>query len=759
MSSEYSSHRSVEHVDGDQRQKETQPEKAARFIERFIRTHVIARHESLPATEEALLAKMYSKKSAAEKASELYQKMIVYLESVQTIKGEEQNPSEKSFNPRLISRIKILLSDPEVVALLPSTYGQARVEKKSVRGPGLFKDWQTLMSGISEKKKTLDGIRRRLFQNDFKTPDDLTEAKHTIVELKEEIEEDSEAQRSIERLKDREHTSENTDALAMIEYEKALEHNRQFNEEGFVWLPSREEIDRRAMQVLESGNPQQTRKGVFLISEPGTGKTGQIRAIASRLTGMDQVKVSCGPRIGDPQLLGKERVFPNAESIEEGTFTDYRETVSAAWTGYNYSYESRPVRSHAQVLEFDEITKAFDNDTFFTRLKGFFALKDGDTMFGTDKPVLPGRVIFGSGNVGGHHGNKPIPPALEREFEIIPVDYVEMSKDNPEGYEYMYKVLLQKGAMPTLREGEIPPAYKKREFALEEQKKLPDGRKILAIDEMIPEPTSPEHGFLYRLSYAVKAVQNSYMARGGENPYIDYTKRDLLRINDQGAISDTGNQLIVGTTITLNEVGGWMTGYLEACNKKEPPTLTEWLQTKLEEKINAKHEDKEKLRAIFNHFHLLDKVPRASILKPLTPKQIGYLSPRVPRPLYVEAPVVEVKPPDEPKEGEKKPELYTTTEVGLEDGSNVLVRKGDTSIATKVTSTLAVGVKTRFAIDGSEYSFAGTLEDGNKPVGSLLTEPDLHKIFSPEEVEKGIVQYSFQKLEKDIETLCRMTST
>ena len=144
----------------------------------------------------------------------------------------------------------------------------------------------------------------------------------------------------------------------------------------------------------------------------------------------------------------------------------------------------------------------------------------------------------------------------------------------------------------------------------------------------------------------------------------------------------------------------------------------------------------------------------------MTPKKIGYLSPRVPRPLHVETPAPEeAAEPVEQKDGKKPTELYTTIEVTLEDGSNARIRKGEQSLRTKVSSELAVGTKTRFTVAGSDYSFAGTLEEGNKPVGSFLAEPDLHKIFTSEEVEKGIIDHSFRKLEKDVESLCAMTRT
>lgn len=751
---------------------ESEQEKRARLISHYIETQIIGKNKSLDQTEEKILAEKYNNKSVAEKALELYQKMTVYTqtsrEQNKTIEKSETNVP--AINSRLISRIKILYSDPAVCALMSATYGEARVERKAFRTAGLTKDWLILEESKRSDRQQLDNLSRQLFQEKILGADNIEEAKTNIVELRENMEENGKVQTGIETLSGYEKTAENTDAAALIEYEKLNEYNRQLEEENFVWLPSREEIDTKAMKVIESGNPKQTRKGIFFISEPGSGKTEQIRAIAKRLTGIEHAKISCGPRMGDPQLLGKEKVFPGATKIEEGTFTDFRDTVSAAWTGYDYSYQKEPTRLSSQVVELDEMPKAFDNETFFTRLKGFFAIKDGDKMPGTDKLVLPGRVVFGSGNVGVHHGNKPVPPALEREIEVIPVDYAEMSVENPELYEFMLACLIKEGTMSPVTDKDLPPAYKKNDLPENEREVLSDGSVVIAKDELIEDPTNKEHGFLYRLAFAVKAVQNSYMARGGENPYIDYTKRELLRskVDDNGNeyIAETGDPVILGTTITLNDLNGWMRGYLEKIQKKNAPTLTDWLQEKLEEKINAKYEDKDKIRAIFDHFHLLDKITDKNMAKPLTPKEIGYLSPRVPRPLYMEKPVTaEVAEMQAPRSEKKEIKEYETNQVLLEDGSRILIKnneliipKGQFDLEKEQLVPLEVAPGEKFIVGGESFVFAGVAEDKKspyhgQPIGQFSSGEKLYKVFNLVELDTGRLEEFKNTSEKDLENL------
>jgi len=769
----------MENLEKESRARETEnktvQEKKARLILRYINKKIIEGNKLADKERETKIKEHYKGKSPREKADELHRKVIVYMlheqkrkEMIEKETKEEENKHKTpdEINPSLISRIKILANDPEVQRLLPDTYGQARVDQKMFGASEIAKDWHSLEESVAKNTKALAKIKQDLFQENIQGDDDIDEARSEIVELGDDIEEDKGAQDGITELVGYERTSLNTDNVAMLHYEKLKKYREQLDN-GFVWLPSREEINEKAMRVIESGNPKQTRKGVFFISEPGSGKTEQIRAISEYLTGMERVKISCGPKTGESQLLGQGKVFPGATKVEEGTFTDFTRSASGAWTGYDYSYDDKPTRDHSQVVELDEMPRAFENETFFVALKGFFAIKDGDIMPGTNKKVLPGRVMIGSGNMGQHHGPKTFPPALEREFIVIPVDYPEMDKSNPELYEFMLTTLMEEGVIRAPKK-ELSPAYQKREIPEDERKILSDGSIVVAKKEIIDDPTNKEHGFLYRLAYAIKAVQNSYMARGEENSYIDYRDRELLRSkrgnNDTKFVSDTGKEIILGTTITLNDIIGWAVGYNKETKKKSAQTLSEYLQSKLLEKIEEKYEDSEELRAIFSHFHLLDEVSVDYNAKPITPKEIGYLSPRVPRPVYVEKSQIQ----EQGVEGlgteiiNKKVEEYETKEVILEDGVRVLVRvqeltleDGSFDLETESLVTLTVDKGRKIRIGNKDFVFTGIIEDKNSehngsPIVKSSNE-DLYSIFSKKEIDSGIFSHDSSKVIEDIE--------
>jgi hypothetical protein len=132
--------------------------------------------------------------------------------------------------------------------------------------------------------------------------------------------------------------------------------------------------------------------------------------------------------------------------------------------------------------------------------------------------------------------------------------------------------------------------------------------------------------------------------------------------------------------------------------------------------------------------------------KPLTPKEIGYLSPRVPRPWHIEAPApVEideeegVSPAEEPT---APPEVYETNEVMLEGGNRVLIRAQECNI-----DGLPIRVGSRMMVSGKDVKYAGMVEDKNhpdngKPVGEFVEERGLFTVFSTEtkgDFERGLL--------------------
>lgn len=701
---------------------------------RYINS-LISKYESSGEERESQIARVWADKSAKEKADELYDAILSLSLAKNEHAEEKQEEVGEKFKPSasLISRIKVLISDQAVRDILPETFGRARIEQKEIKSSEISKDWHSLEEKIESRQQDLWQKEGDLIQKRVNRVDELKELKSEVEELSEILEEDKRAQGGLETLSGLPKTPENTDTVAMLNYEKFLRYRSELDE-GFVWLPSRTEIANEAMKIFREGSPEATKLGVWFISEPGTGKTELIRAASKKLTGMDRVKIDCGPRTGDKEFFGEQKVFPNAENPEEATYYDFHDTITSAWTGYDFSYQKEPARQNAQVVELDEMPKLFDNEVAFSKIKNLFSLRDGDTMNG--KQVLPGRMIFGSGNVGSHHNNKQIPPALERHFKVIPVDYPEMSKENPELYEFMISALIEKGSFTATKE-EVSPYFKEIELTEKDQEVLEDGSVVVGKQELLEDATSKKHGFLYRLAHAIKSVQNAYMARGGENDFIDYTKRDRLRTktdeNGNEFISGSGEPLTVSTTITLQDLTGWINGYKTQLARKDSLSLTEYMQVKLKEKIDEKYSESSKLKAIFEHFGLLDEGYRRNLNSlPLTPKDIGYLSPRVPRPLKIE------KFKNEEGQNGNFAEKENSREVAEKELVDILLENGERHLL-KVTDFENISVGQKIKIGDDILIFSGASSKDNSPVVKFANE-DLYKIISVEELNIGILE-------------------
>lgn len=206
-------------------------------------------------------------------------------------------------------------------------------------------------------------------------------------------------------------------------------------------------------------------------------------------------------------------------------------------------------------------------------------------------------------------------------------------------------------------------------------------------------------------------------------------------------------------------------------------TLTEWLNFKIKTYLEqADKGDRQGLETLFKHFCFLDKsvTPDLAAAKPLTPKEIGYLSPRVPRPVYAERPVTteaEAQMP-RPETGEIK--KHETAEAMLPDGAWVkrticpfTLPDGTFDVETKKLVPLEVAVGTRFMVKGESFIFAGVVKDESspyhgKPIAQLASGEKLYKIFNAEQVDMGITEEfknvfkrELEDMEKEVEDFCR----
>jgi hypothetical protein len=113
-------------------------------------------------------------------------------------------------------------------------------------------------------------------------------------------------------------------------------------------------------------------------------------------------------------------------------------------------------------------------------------------------------------------------------------------------------------------------------------------------------------------------------------------------------------------------------------------TFSEWLAYKADVFVSQSPEqDREKLAAIFDHFGILHPEAKAYDKKPMTNLEIGYLSPRVPRPLIVEEKIKPVTSPDaESAELSFEDRTLETIAYVTEEGEQAYVYKKDGEYTT-----------------------------------------------------------------------------
>ena len=718
----------------------TEQEQKVRLISRFIRTRVIGKNESLNAEEEQEIQAYYAGLSPREKADMLYGKVMAYM-------ADAQAEGAGTPDPYLISEIKVLFGNTEVKKMLPSTYGEARLDTKKFRVSELGNLWKKTTEEIREKEAAYKQLERELHLHTISGVGKVSTARSRLARLAENITTLDARKRNIEtlNLKDVPITAENTDTVAAFQYENLKEYKRQLDA-GFVWLPSRKTIHQKTVSAILN------HRWPVLIGEAGSGKSDQADAAALELTGHLPTEIECESTTGETQLIKDTAI----DSTTGGSYDDYG-PLMRAFTGYDDSRRGEPSVATGRIARFDESGRL--GPKAYSIIKKARQKKAGEDFYGHE--MLPGAgAIWTSNPVGPRYPDRHAPdPAMRRELAEIYVPYPEMNPENPELYEFTLAALQDENYHISIAKEELGPRYKKKEIPEAERIVLKDGSITIARDEIILNTADRRHGALWRFCSAINSLQDSFVYGNAESEKYTDT---LLRFKEDadgniGVTTDgSGEPLLLSTsTVTLGELKSWMQGFNERWQKQDAEfrvhTFTEWLNFKIKTYLEqADKADKEKLRAIFRHFGFLDKSVVTDIYdaQPLPPKEIGYLSPRVPRPLYLEKPTRAKAAPTTPEKGIAKE--YETREVVLDDGSRVLmkvrgfeVEAGNFDLETKKLVISETVPGKRFQIKGEPFVFVGIVEDKNsphngQPIGQPASMEKLYKAFSPEELNRGI---------------------
>ncbi len=703
------------------------------------------------------------------------------------IQGELTTPT---INYSYLSKVKALWDDEEVRKLFLEKYFQARVDTQTFKESVIGKKWQDINQQIEEAEKEYQDLTRKIFLGKIGDKEELNNAREEIAFLAKDLVELRQSQNRIVTLEKLPQSKDYTDLAAMIQFEKMKKYRNELSD-GFVWTDSRLEIDKKATESVLDND-----MWPCFIGEPGTGKTRQGVAMVRKLTGKSEtVGIDCSDKTNKTDLLF-------SQEIRDGYSTRDLAGFGRGFTGYDSLDQEKPSRDYAIPVELAEIFKANGNSLFFTKLKAIASKHPGEKLDElVPLPVLEGSFAYATTNPPGmRHQNDPPNPALWREFAPIPVDYFPMTIEKPEVFEFMQVALMtERYDMPGVSKDEVLPYYELREIpdkkkryaqwlkfkkkfdedykeaqeannqeeikrlkqevyrAYDELGVLPNGETIVRTKNLVQDPTDKRHGILYRLSFAVRAIQDSYIVALGENEYLDSNNRQLLRIDKEqegGKVVDNGGVeiLINNKTITAETLIKWMEGYRNRKMKDDKEmagikNLSQWIQHKLNQFLeDAGPGDRVKIKAIFDYFHLFDEVSDVQNEELLTPLEIGYLSPRVPRWEKTEKISLEDLEADgentETEEGEieVQPEDLKTEQVVLENGDLVNVKKYQFEFK-QGDKLIKIQQNDRFELNGKIYIFMGKVERKNneyhRQLVAKIQGSKECQIMSREEIERG----------------------
>lgn len=683
------------------------------------------------------LGQVFSGIPVQERVGILYDKLMAHSVAQRIIQEEKKGSPDQApepVDPYLVAEIKSLWDDEPTQQMFVSRFAEARVDAKLQRHSELGKKWEKVNEDIEQTREAFEEETRRLFLQQVTRPDQVSAAQGRTQRFAGELIKLNKEREGVISLEGVPPTSEHTDVAAGIMFEQLARYHDEAND-GFVWLPSRVEIHIQTTAALQNG------RWPVLRGEAGSGKSEQADAAAVALTGEQPTHIACGPNTSSRELIADSDIDPGTG----GSYETYGPVMQAA-TGFESSLQDEPRFKTGRVVRLDESgrlgTKGYSEikevrqkrtakPADIEKFKRGEDIEQAKLLHG--KPVLPGfSAILTTNPEGPRYPDRREPdPAMRRELSYITVDYPPMTGDDPELYEFMLATLMDDNKHISVPKSELAPMYVLDES--EKGKMLPDGSKVVKAEKVFDDPTNKFHGTLYRFSFAVRSIQDAFNAGN----MISVPENALRYDPDSGIVTDGGDPLTLSTsTITLGEVASWMKGFRERRLKDEGSyhvdSLSMWLNKKIDGYINqADEEDRDKIRAVFEHFNLLTPQDALKDESPIIPKEIGYLSPRVKRPVEFE----KLKPDQEGTTQPHRPdhEHYDNRQVVLEDESAILATLKSYEF-TDHGKPVKLKDGRRFRLGDGEFRFVGFTPDEQNAVVEVVANEGIHRLVSWEQI-------------------------
>ncbi len=474
----------------------------------------------------------------------------------------------------------------------------ARHEKEKNEINGTYEEFKSLESDLSSEREKLIALLSEMFKRAGQEPKPVHIAKRAILEAKV-----SELEEKLEEVK-----KKNPDVGALIEYDTLMEYATQLRTTGFIWTKSRQKLLQDVLTGALTSRPV-----AALMGETGTGKTALARAASIELSSREPERTVGGDQEKFVRLLA-------SPAIQEGkTYYEYGPLLRAI-TGKQSSIDKEP--SKGGGIFFDDEFNTRPTSVQRQILKFVSEARAGRKVAVPGTPLVievqPGFLYLAAGNPPSErYDREETGIETKREFagNVLNVDYLEQTKDNPELFQVLLASLMDSktGRLTSVTKAEVAPHFIKDsatgEFSLDNE-------------------TSFANGFLYRFASAwgelFKAFSHKDTILHGLNPAKPKAEFYLSTfILDPGVVIS------------------WIDQY-KASPKDRKNHISQFFNTKLTKYISQFPEDEQTL--VYNYLKTFNVSPKEALenAKPsaqvLTPKEIGYLNPNVPRPKEKAAP-------------------------------------------------------------------------------------------------------------------------
>jgi hypothetical protein len=470
-------------------------------------------------------------------------------------------------------------------------------EKKAINGT--YKEFKTTEKSLNTKRTKLNELLAEMFKRAGQEPKPVHIAKRAVLESC-----IADLEQELSGFK-----ANSSNVAALIEYDTIREYARQLRGNGFVWTKSRHKLLRDVLTGALTSRPV-----AALMGETGTGKTALARAASIELTSNEPERTVGGDQEKFVRLLASPAI-----SAEKGTSYDFGPLLRAM-TGLSSSTDN-PNNSRGGGIFFDDEFNTRPTSIQRQILKFVSEARPGRKVAVPGTPltveVQPGFLYLAAGNPPSErYDREETGIETKREFagNVLNVEYLEQTPENPELYHLLLAGLMDEstGRITAVGKDEVSPSWTLDKTT---------GISTLSKD-------SDSGAFLWRFSQAWGEL------------FKAFSKQDTI-LHTQHPTAQKKEYFLKTFILDPGVVLSWIDQY------KADPTarkghIAKFLKTKLKTYISQFPQDEQTLVYTYlNLFGLKDDKAKEKT-KPkfttLTPQDIGYLSPNVPKPKEKPAP-------------------------------------------------------------------------------------------------------------------------